>query len=91
MERLRSRKAEVSEQLDERRAAARFEPQAEEPGGRPRASLEEVLQEAGGAPAAATPPSSRRADKGQPPAGGAERSRTRNACWRRKKKAWTKD
>jgi hypothetical protein len=85
MERLRSRKAEVSEQLEERRAAARFEPQADEAGGRPRASLEDVLQEAGGAPPTAAPPRAA-ADQGQPGTP-AEKSYTERLL-EAKKQAW---
>jgi uncharacterized membrane protein/Mg-chelatase subunit ChlD len=53
LERLRSRKAEIADQIDERRAAARFEPQVETDG--PAKDLAEVLQEAAG-PATAAPP-----------------------------------
>ncbi len=89
MERLRSRKAEVSEQLEERRVAARFEPQVEEPGGRPLASLEEVLEEAGGVPPTAAPP--RAAEQSQKPAAEQEKSYTerlleaKNALGRKKR------
>jgi hypothetical protein len=86
IQRLRSRKAEVSEQLEERRAAARFEPQVEEPGGRPLASLEEVLQEAGGATPAAAPPRAA-AEQGQKPAAEQEKSYTERLL-EAKKKAW---
>ncbi len=86
IERLRSRKAEVGEQLEERRAAARFEPQVEEPGGRPLASLEEVLQEAGGGPTA--PPTPRAGPgQGQKPAAEQEKSYTERLL-EAKKKAW---
>lgn len=86
IERLRSRKAEVSERLDERRAAARFEPQVEEPGGHPHASLEEVLQEAGGAPGATAAPRPA-ARQGQEPAAEQEKSYTERLL-EAKKKAW---
>jgi len=86
MERLRSRKAEVSGQLEERRAAARFEPQVEEPGGTPLASLEEVLEEAGGTPPTAAPPRTA-AEPGQKPAAEQEKSYTERLL-EAKKKAW---
>jgi uncharacterized membrane protein len=47
LEQLRSRKAAVSEQLDERRAAARFEPEADAP-----LDAQQILQEAAGGDAA---------------------------------------
>jgi hypothetical protein len=53
LERLRSRKAEIAGQLDERRAAARFEPQVA--AGAPAKELAEVLEEAAG-PAPTAPP-----------------------------------
>jgi uncharacterized membrane protein/Mg-chelatase subunit ChlD len=85
LERLRSRKAEVSEQLDERRAAARFEPQVDEAAGSKPPSLEEVLQEAGGAP---PKPASPRAAAGQgPPETPAGKSYTERLL-EAKKKAW---
>jgi uncharacterized membrane protein len=56
LERLRSRKAEIAEQLDERRAAARFEPEIPSGADGAPPPLEEVLREAGGAPAAPPPP-----------------------------------
>lgn len=56
MERLRSRKAEVSEAIDERRAAVRFEPQPPAAGGPPARAVEDVLQEASGAAPSAPPP-----------------------------------
>jgi hypothetical protein len=86
MERLRSRKAEVSGQLEERRAAARFEPQVEEPGGTPIASLEEVLEEAGGTPPTAAPPRTA-AEPGQKPAAEQEKSYTERLL-EAKKRAW---
>lgn len=56
IERLRSRKAAVTSQIDERRAATRFEPQAEEQAG-PQRELGEVLADAaaGGGSAPARP------------------------------------
>ncbi|NLF69994.1 MAG: VWA domain-containing protein [Candidatus Anammoximicrobium sp.] len=86
LKRLRSRKAEVSGQLEERRAAARFEPQAEEPGGPPPASLEEVLKEAGGAPPPAAPPQTV-AQSDQGPAAEQQKSYTERLL-EAKKKAW---
>lgn len=56
LERLRSRKAEVSGQLDERRAATRFAPQAPAPGEAPARELDEVLKDAAGETAAPPPP-----------------------------------
>jgi hypothetical protein len=85
IERLRSRKAEVSEQLEERRAAARFEPQTEEPVGRPLASLEEVLEEAGGRPHPATP--ARAAEQERKSEAEQEKSYTERLL-EAKKKAW---
>ncbi|MDX1944127.1 MAG: VWA domain-containing protein [Pirellulaceae bacterium] len=56
MARLRNRKAAVANQLDERRAAARFEPQAADSSGPPR-DYEQVIADAtAGGPAAAAPP-----------------------------------
>ena len=54
LERLRNRKAAISSQIDERRAAARFEPQAPEGFSEPR-DYEQVLSDASGGPAAAPP------------------------------------
>ncbi len=59
MERLRSRKQQVGGQIDELRAAARFDPQPDAPPGEaPRAtrSLDEVLKDAGGGGGGAAPP-----------------------------------
>ncbi len=84
LERLRSRKAEVSGQLDERRAAARFEPQPDEAAGGKPASLEEVLQQAGGAPPPPAPP---RADASGPPEPTGGKSYTERLL-EAKKKAW---
>ena len=49
--RLRNRKAAISNQIDERRAAARFEPVADEAVGEPR-DYEEVISDASGGSAA---------------------------------------
>jgi hypothetical protein len=55
MDRLRSRKAEIAGQIDQRRSAARFEPQVDDTGdGQPK-ELDEVLAEATG-PETSTPP-----------------------------------
>jgi uncharacterized membrane protein len=54
MERLRSRKAAVASQLDERRAAARFEPQPEQEAA-PQRELSEVLADAAAGGGAAPP------------------------------------
>jgi len=48
LERLRSRKAAIAGEIDERRAATRFEPVMPEPGSRPAADLEQVIQAASG-------------------------------------------
>ena len=56
LERLRSRKAAVSEQLDERRATARFEPQAPPGGDAAGRDLEEVLRDASGSAPPGPPP-----------------------------------
>lgn len=48
MERLRSKKAAVTSQLDERRASARFEPQLDVDTGAPQRDLGDVLQDATG-------------------------------------------
>lgn len=48
MERLRSRKAAVNEQIDDRRAATRFEPQIENTTGQEK-TLDQVLQDVQGA------------------------------------------
>jgi hypothetical protein len=58
MERLRSRKAEIAGQIDVRRAAARFEPEADDTADRAAKDLDDVLAEAagGGADAAPRPP-----------------------------------
>jgi len=54
LERLRSRKAEVAEEIDERRAAARFEPILDETSGDKARDLEDVIQDtAAGAMASA--------------------------------------
>ena len=59
LERLRSRKAAVTEQLDERRATTRFEPQITPGGETAGRDLEAVLQDAGGsAPPDPSPPPS---------------------------------
>ena len=55
MARLRNRKAAVANQIDERRAAARFAPQAEEGAGPPR-DYEDVLSDATGSGPSAPPP-----------------------------------
>ena len=59
MERLRSRKAEVQGNIDERKAAARFDPQPDAPAGAPPASarsLDQVLGDVTGSGGAAPPP-----------------------------------
>ena len=48
MERLRSKKAAITSQLDERRASARFEPQLDVDAGAPQRDLGDVLQDATG-------------------------------------------
>jgi broad specificity phosphatase PhoE len=53
--RLRNRKAAVSSQLDERRAAARFEPVVEESAG-PARDADQILSEASAGPSTAAPP-----------------------------------
>jgi hypothetical protein len=55
MERLRSRKAEIAGQIDVRRAAARFEPEADDTADHAAKDLDQVLAEASG-PGAKTPP-----------------------------------
>lgn len=55
LERLRSRKAAVSEQLDERRAAVRFEPQ-DEPAGGAGPPMDDVLRDVAQLPPTAPPP-----------------------------------
>jgi uncharacterized membrane protein len=55
MERLRSRKAEIAGQIDERRAATRFEPQVDAASGDAARDLDDVLAEAAGS-AVPTPP-----------------------------------
>jgi uncharacterized membrane protein len=58
MERLRSKKAAVTSQLDERRASARFEPQVDVDAGAPQRDLGDVLQDAtGGSSSAPQQPS----------------------------------
>lgn len=57
MERLRQSKAQATEQIDERRAAVRFQPQMDEVQGTAAPSLDQVLRDAGGA---ATPEPGRR-------------------------------
>jgi uncharacterized membrane protein len=56
LDRLRSRKAAVADEIDERRAAVRFEPQFPAAGAAPARDLAEVLQDAGGAAPPAPPP-----------------------------------
>jgi uncharacterized membrane protein/Mg-chelatase subunit ChlD len=53
--RLRNRKAAVASQLDERRAAARFEPVVDEAAGPPRV-IDQVIAEASAGPATGAPP-----------------------------------
>ena len=55
MERLRSKKAAVTSQLDERRASARFEPQVDADTSTPQRELGEVLQDATGGSSSAPP------------------------------------
>ena len=55
MARLRNRKAAITSQLDERRAAARFEPIAEDVATAPR-DVDQVLSDASGGGASATAP-----------------------------------
>jgi uncharacterized membrane protein len=55
LERLRNRKAAATSQIDERRAAARFEPQVEEGFSEPR-DYEQVISDASGGGSAAAPP-----------------------------------
>lgn len=55
LERLRNRKAAIASQIDERRAAARFEPVVEEGFSHPREYEEVIADASGGAPAAAPP------------------------------------
>jgi len=81
MERLRSRKAEIGEQLDERRAGARFEPQGDQAAGRESAALEDVVANAGGG--AAKPRAAADGPEGAP----AEKSYTERLL-EAKKKAW---
>ncbi|MBC7855340.1 MAG: VWA domain-containing protein [Pirellulaceae bacterium] len=54
MERLRSKKAAVTSQLDERRASARFDPQVDADTGTPQRELGDVLQDATGGSSSAT-------------------------------------
>ncbi|MCY2990356.1 MAG: VWA domain-containing protein [Planctomycetota bacterium] len=56
LERLRSRKAAVTEQLDERRTTTRFEPQMTSGGETAGRDLEEVLQDASGSAPPGPPP-----------------------------------
>jgi len=82
MERLRSRKAEIGEQLDERRAAARFEPQGDEAAGKESGPREDILADTGGG--VSKPP---RAAADQPPGTPAEKSYTERLL-EAKRKAW---
>ena len=54
LERLRSRKAAVADQIDERRAAARFEPVMDDAGVTSARDLEEVIQDSAGAESPST-------------------------------------
>jgi len=57
LERLRSRKAAVAEQIDERRAATRFEPQSEDEASRAASrNLDEVIRDAGSGTTPASQP-----------------------------------
>jgi hypothetical protein len=58
MQRLRSRKQEVHGEIDELRAAARFDPQVDAPAGTPPTarSLEQAMQDAGASSSATAPP-----------------------------------
>ncbi len=81
LERLRSRKAAISEEIDERRAAARFEPQPDEDTGRQ--ELDDVLREAGGSAPQAPP-----RPKAESPAPAAEAESYTSRLLEAKKKAW---
>lgn len=66
MSRLRNRKAAISSQLDERRAAARFEPVVDEAAGPPR-DAEQILSDAAAGPSTAAPPPPSSPGKSQSP------------------------
>jgi hypothetical protein len=66
MERLRSRKAEIAGQIDQRRAATRFEPQPEADGGREARPLDDVLSDASGAKRTDVPPRTAAAPDSRP-------------------------
>lgn len=78
LQRLRSRKAEVGEQLDQRRAAARFELQTDEAAGDSR-PLDDALADSRGQPSQPAAP--------QPPEAASEKSYTERLL-EAKKKAW---
>ena len=83
LERLRSQKEAIAGQIDERRAAARFEPQPDEAAAA--GDLDRVLSEQGGAtprPAAPPPPSTGLA------AGDAEQESYTSRLLKAKKEAW---
>jgi uncharacterized membrane protein/Mg-chelatase subunit ChlD len=66
LERLRSRKAAISSQIDERRASARFEPVADELSAQPR-DYEQVLTDASGGSAGPSAPRPAAPDQSQTP------------------------
>lgn len=82
MERLKSRKAVVSGELDERRAAARFAPQMDDAA--PAKNLDQVVQEAG---ASGGPPPEKPAAKAAPMAADRDESYT-SRLKEAKKQAW---
>ncbi|MCL4202884.1 MAG: VWA domain-containing protein [Pirellulaceae bacterium] len=81
IERLRSQKAAIGQQIDERRAAARFEPQLDEAAGGP--DPDEVLRDAA-VPAPQTPPRPRE----ETPVSGEQDSSYTARLLEAKKKAW---
>ncbi len=85
LDRLRSSKAEVSGQIDERRAATRFEPSHDEQEGGVARSLEDVLEDA--TPSTGRPDSANRPSSQMTPDGVDEESYT-SRLLKAKKQAW---
>ncbi|MFN0021002.1 MAG: glutamine amidotransferase [Pirellulaceae bacterium] len=85
MERLRSKKAAVTSQLDERRAAARFEPEVDADSGAPARELGEVLDDATGGSSSAPQRPQQSGPQAQP--GGPEQDTYTERLMAAKKKA----
>jgi uncharacterized membrane protein/Mg-chelatase subunit ChlD len=86
LERLRSRKAAIAEQIDERRAAARFEPQEEETSSP--AELDAVLGQTGGTVPQSPPRAAEQPDAptDRPPSYTARLLEAKKKAWKDKKK-----